>query len=161
MKPSLNSYRLDCHSLHPLESISQKQTKKKPNLSMPLLNQKTLLAPCCPQNKVQIPELGDITWTHSPPLEHLSCLRGPVCKLPISQALSKPLWHAGQTAFHLFHLVSLYLHFMTQLKYPHQFSTRHSHFIHICTSSGVYSLNTETWESALTSSISTLPPSLS
>ena len=22
MKPSLNSYRLDCHSLHPLESIS-------------------------------------------------------------------------------------------------------------------------------------------
>lgn len=30
MKPSLNSYRLDCHSLHPLESISQKQTKKKP-----------------------------------------------------------------------------------------------------------------------------------
>ena len=128
---------------------------------MPLLNQRTLLAPCCPQNKVQIPEPGDITQTHSPPLEHLSCLRDLVCKLPTSQALSNLLRHAGQAAFHLFHLVSLDLHFMTQLKYPHQFSTGHSHFIHICTSSSVYCLKTETWEPALTSPISILPPSLS
>ena len=81
------------------------------NLSMPLLNQKTLLAPCCPQNKVQIPEIGDIRWTYNPLLEHLSCLGAPIYKLPISQALSNPLWHAGQVAFHFFHLVSLYLGF--------------------------------------------------
>lgn len=79
---------------------------------MPLLNQKTLLAPCCPQNKVQIPETGDIRWTYNPLLEHLSCLGAPICKLPISQALSNPLWHAGQAVFHLFHLVSLYLAFL-------------------------------------------------
>ena len=76
-----------------------------------LYSTKKLLAPCCLQNKVQIPETGDIRWTYNPLLEHLSCLGASICKLPISQALSNPLWHVGQTVFHLFHLVSLYLAF--------------------------------------------------
>lgn len=56
MKPSLKPCRLDCQSLHSLES-SFKTTKPKPEHAS--TQSEPMLAPCCSQNEVQIPELAD------------------------------------------------------------------------------------------------------
>lgn len=88
------------------------------------------------------------------PLELLSWLRPLHTNSQFLKLFQTTMWYAHQaaeSAFYLPHLVS----FMTQLHYHlHQYHTGHSHIIHTCTSSHLYSLKTETWESNLTPPIS-------